>query len=437
MPPHTTGFLRIAIALIAMPCSHVWAQTRAAADLDLLGGNVVTVDERLGTRSQDGRPVARQGPSVELEPQSAEELLALLADIGRITVRACHLKLAGEPFPRVLPEESVPIGLAVEHQATVIQDLRRGAGSGIMLQAITAELQLQLRGNRFVRASMDIHSDQALIVGQAGSFTLSAAGAAAIRRALDESVRATQQRFSIVHGSAELVQWPRDVGSLCVIGISDIDPAVLAEFLGLRQLDVSGCSDNLSPEQFEVILGLPGLDSLVVRSEQVRGDRLQRLADSERWRSLIFDTGQTRLLPLARDCVACHMPPKAKAVHGDIDLAALGRIQTLREFGVRGAPLPDGFERALGELPLLERLDFDNSDVAKFSPAAIPAMPVLRELSLSRARGLTAKSLRPLSRLKYLRRLDLRWVQGLDPADLRELALALPDCDVKLTERPR
>ena len=88
MSPRTTCFLRITIALIAIPCSHVWAQTRAAADLVLLGGNIVTVDERLGTvqalAARNGRILA-VGSDAEIQRLIGDESEVIQLD-GRTAV---------------------------------------------------------------------------------------------------------------------------------------------------------------------------------------------------------------------------------------------------------------------------------------------------------------------------------------------------------------
>lgn len=81
---------------------------------------------------------------------------------------------------------------------------------------------------------------------------------------------------------------------------------------------------------------------------------------------------------------------------------------------------------------MLETLDLSGAGLAEFPARVLTAVPVLQEIILQHARGITDKQVDAVASIGHLRRLDLRGIRGFDEERIRQLVKALPTCEILL-----
>lgn len=110
-------------------------------------------------------------------------------------------------------------------------------------------------------------------------------------------------------------------------------------------------------------------------------------------------------------------------------------MSSLQRLGLRWLVVPPEAAIALAEMPTLETLDLTGADLKDFPAGAITTIPVLGELILQSARGITDEFVNALATIHHLRRLDRRDAPEFGDKRVRQLVKAMPRCEILLSPK--
>ena len=395
-------------------------------------GTIITIAIERG--SGTAAATTLQDPPREVRPESSEALIALLSDLESIDVHATvGPRINNADPPWALTGETVAEPLDAEGMKFFADMLRRGANHNVKVtHATSARVVLRLGApHRYVVATVGYHSPQSLRVGEAGTFALSERVAKLVTAAAAKSGHRTLMRRGIVMNGGELKALPVTQTALTCFGITPEELAT-RQLPALTHLDLAGMGPAVTDDVFDWLLALPKLESLVVRPTQLNPGRIEQLAKRARLRSLVVDGNGSPQIETATSCAQCHVAAKADPIHTARQLSALAQFDTLKHFGLRSVIVRPEVAKAIAEMAMLETLDLSGASLAEFPARVLTAVPVLQEIILQHAHGITDKQVDALASIGHLRRLDLRGTRGFDEGRIRQLVKALPTCEILL-----